>query len=62
MPIKTFDYQQACQMKYIYNWLGAKSAQSVDSAIANRTRVRDIKRNTNTIKVAYLYEYMVHLK
>ena len=27
--MKTFDYQQVCQMKYIYKWLGAKTAQSV---------------------------------
>ena len=29
-PIKAFGYQQVCQMKYIYKWLGAKSAQSVN--------------------------------
>ena len=40
--------------------------ERVDSAISNRTMVRDIKRNRNgwnhTTKVAYLYEYMIHLK
>ena len=26
--LKAFDYQQVCQMKYIYKWLGVKSAQN----------------------------------